>query len=42
MDYAIQNKSELLLFLKDYADNIKKFGVNEIGIFGSSWGSIST
>jgi predicted nucleotidyltransferase len=35
MNYAIQNKSELFLLIKKYADNIKKFGVNEIGVFGS-------
>jgi uncharacterized protein len=35
MDHAIQNKSELLRFIKESADTIKRYGVNEIGIFGS-------
>ncbi len=35
MGFVIQNKSELLLLIKTYAENIKRFGVNEIGVFGS-------
>lgn len=35
MHSAIQNKKELLHLIHLYAENIKHFGVNELGIFGS-------
>lgn len=35
MNAAIQNKKELIQLIHHYAENIKCFGVNELGIFGS-------